>query len=929
MAQVQLTNAGLALIQSNTGPVVVNSFQLGSAYNYTPEPTDTALHGTSVYTGAPPSPVAINANVVLYSIYVDYPAGPFDFGEFGLYVGATLFALGSMPELLSKVPLTNMSPGNSIRIDVYLSAVGTNYEMWLNLNQSNNEFRLAVLQSVDYLPPSSAAVPNAYIIQGVDNSQSAYLAYTDTQGLWNFDAYDYASQAPATITACDNQSITISITQYQPGFNPSYLGEVVAQFSTGVNYSICRYVSSAVNSGATVTIGFDAPLAVLPAVGDQVVFFGRQILSTTVETLKPATTSALGAIIVGSGLDITPQGVLSVSGTSYPVVSVNGQTGVVVLTASDLQGLAKVATTGQYSDLLNAPPAFTLTPATTAALGGVKAPSVSEQHLTIATDGTIDLAFNPVKTVNGIEPDPGTGNVVLPIAGATVGLINPTAIGSSTDLDSVINTGLYYITVAVLPTIVNIPAVIASETTLEVLPFNTTGIGGDVIQRLITSTATFFRGLTGSTWSAWTELAPLLSHTEQSITAITAGQSTFVTSGYPVGFTEVFLAGLRLEPSVDYTATNGTTVSIVNAALAAQIQVGAVLTVSSFPVFAVSNAVTYSVLAAASGATLVGFGATTVAAFLNELANGGATPAGTLTGSEIVGVSRGAGLLDTTTGAIAALAAASSVSSINDRTGAVTLELSDITGVGGAPIASPSFTGIPTAPTPSAGTDTSQIATTAFVAGNFAAINSPAFTGVPTGPTAAPGTGTTQLATTAFVEAAMNANVTSFNTRTGAITFLNSDITGAGGALIASPVFTGVPAAPTATVGTNTTQLATTAFVAQSKYYDVTGGGSGPVGTTQLLGMHVAARTLNFPANFVNSQAYALTAPTNNTTLTVAVNGTTVGTIVFAGGSRTATFTTSSGAFTMTPGQYMTIYSSATADTTFANVGFTLIGLAT
>lgn len=42
---------------------------------------------------------------------------------------------------------------------------------------------------------------------------------------------------------------------------------------------------------------------------------------------------------------------------------------------------------------------------------------------------------------------------------------------------------------------------------------------------------------------------------------------------------------------------------------------------------------------------------------------------------------------------------------------------------------------------------------------------------------------------------------------------LNStDVTTAGGALLASPTFTGTPAAPTATAGTNTTQIATTAF---------------------------------------------------------------------------------------------------------------------
>jgi hypothetical protein len=71
-----------------------------------------------------------------------------------------------------------------------------------------------------------------------------------------------------------------------------------------------------------------------------------------------------------------------------------------------------------------------------------------------------------------------------------------------------------------------------------------------------------------------------------------------------------------------------------------------------------------------------------------------------------------------------------------------------------------------------------------------AALNSPTFTGVPAAPTAAAGTNTTQLATTAFVTTADNLK-----------------------ANLASPTFTGVPAAPTAAARTNTTQLATTAFV--------------------------------------------------------------------------------------------------------------------
>ena len=75
-----------------------------------------------------------------------------------------------------------------------------------------------------------------------------------------------------------------------------------------------------------------------------------------------------------------------------------------------------------------------------------------------------------------------------------------------------------------------------------------------------------------------------------------------------------------------------------------------------------------------------------------------------------------------------------------------------------------------------------------------APLASPNFTGIPLAPTAAQGTNTTQLATTAFVNAEIAADIAT-----------KADLAG--------PTFTGVPAAPTASAGTNTTQLATTAFV--------------------------------------------------------------------------------------------------------------------
>ncbi len=102
---------------------------------------------------------------------------------------------------------------------------------------------------------------------------------------------------------------------------------------------------------------------------------------------------------------------------------------------------------------------------------------------------------------------------------------------------------------------------------------------------------------------------------------------------------------------------------------------------------------------------------------------------------------------------------------------------------------------------------------TAAIASAFA--NSPVFAGIPTAPTAAMSTNTTQIATTAFVLAnGGGGGSATWGSITGTLSS-QTDLNTALGlkATVASPTFTGTPAAPTAAVGTNTTQLATTAYV--------------------------------------------------------------------------------------------------------------------
>lgn len=93
-----------------------------------------------------------------------------------------------------------------------------------------------------------------------------------------------------------------------------------------------------------------------------------------------------------------------------------------------------------------------------------------------------------------------------------------------------------------------------------------------------------------------------------------------------------------------------------------------------------------------------------------------------------------------------------------------------------APLASPTFTGTPAAPTVAGTSDsTTKLATTAFVqavAALLAPKASPALTGSPTAPTQTPGDSSTKLATTAFVAAALGLTQT---TKTTAYTLVLAD----------------------------------------------------------------------------------------------------------------------------------------------------------
>ena len=212
----------------------------------------------------------------------------------------------------------------------------------------------------------------------------------------------------------------------------------------------------------------------------------------------------------------------------------------------------------------------------------------------------------------------------------------------------------------------------------------------------------------------------------------------------------------------------------------------------------------------------------------------------------------------------------STVTSVFGRTGDILAQSGDYAAFY-APFSSPAFTGVPTAPTAPLATNTNQIATTAFVLANAGSgsgvlletngvanssqtvLNLAAGTNITLGNVA----GTTTIA------ASFTAPVLSVFGRTGAVTAQSGDygvaqVTGA--APLASPTFSGVPAAPTASLGTNTTQIATTAFVLANS-------GAMVFIAEQVLGSSAATVTFSsIPSTYRTLKLY-VTARNNNASL--------------------------------------------------------------
>jgi len=437
MSTIQITDAGLALMQSAVEPIVLTSFKLGTGVNYIPTGGQTALQGSIVYTGVPGAPEIQDGNTALYPILLAADIGPYTFGEVGYYYNTTLFAVLVFEHTITKSPLDEVAgTGGPIVIDAFLPMVGANYQMWANVAQSNTN-RASVVSGPEGLPYSVNSNPNLYIVQAV-GSAKPFLAYTDRQGLWNFDAWN--EQLSTSTLHSSTTAITIDPTDWA---TVTYGGSdtVIMQVGTGQNAAVCRYVTavSADGSGNTVLtlnapmtralvdgtvvkfyVPYSATGGVAPPLPNDATFLTLSVTNTVggnAFTAFMASPPPIGSVAPSSGKFTT----LQASGN----VNLSGNVTLGAVTATSINGAIIGGTTAAAGHF------------TTVYAGDVQATQAEIATLTVNTLMDIEAPLqlsNGLGTAGQVPTNTGGGHIVwaTPSSGSSFNPAAPGPIGGTT-----------------------------------------------------------------------------------------------------------------------------------------------------------------------------------------------------------------------------------------------------------------------------------------------------------------------------------------------------------------------------------------------------------------------------------------------------------------------------------------------------------------
>ena len=232
------TDAGLAAssVATPDGPFIhIQSFRLGSGVGYNPTRSQTALQGSTLYTGTAATYTVVDANTLDVVLSVPINVGDFGFGEIGLYDnGNVLLAICVFSQLQEKIRAVGTQAGNRYRVHARLKLQQAPAICIVEV--SSPMAMLEVPSWTALFPPlDQLNDANAVIVHESNSSGDSIVVVRDADLEWAILGYHKVFEGATTDTGA---SATVN-TLINPGLAAQYFAlpqtdsRYLIKFSTG------------------------------------------------------------------------------------------------------------------------------------------------------------------------------------------------------------------------------------------------------------------------------------------------------------------------------------------------------------------------------------------------------------------------------------------------------------------------------------------------------------------------------------------------------------------------------------------------------------------------------------------------------------------------------------------------------------------------
>lgn len=248
-----VTNAGnaAAAASSPQGPYVhIVAFKLGSDATTPPQVTDTGLAGTTVYTGGVASYSYFDATTIQVNLEVPSSAGPFDYGEIGVYLpGDVLFARMSYGALRTKADSLSSGYSNTLHFKVLIRLVQGVSVFNFDDGTDQSVLEAASLQIIQ--TPNDNPLNPVIIVHEPNDFQQSILLFKHSATLWDIANF---TKIGTTVVSSAADSTHLSAPLFSSLYIPvNNLGKYLIQTAGGY----LRTVSGVSGTTATLASSID------------------------------------------------------------------------------------------------------------------------------------------------------------------------------------------------------------------------------------------------------------------------------------------------------------------------------------------------------------------------------------------------------------------------------------------------------------------------------------------------------------------------------------------------------------------------------------------------------------------------------------------------------------------------------------------------